>query len=201
MNLIRLCVKRYERCKKCILKVWHTHSLTDEACSHKVFPNGRPKNGLYIGLNIAYLNTYIKSNNQQNCTMCNLDNFVRDHSQTLVGGTDAKKGSSKFLSLVRGVLKKVPQIFQQKLCLHAFFWGWPVIFKVKRGPWNFLNQAPLTSACEQFLNTCHKNVWHKFCRKLVKKKINWKQQICKNCTNLGSQFAEIPSKSWKFSCQ
>ena len=37
---------RYERCKKCILKLWHTDSLTDwlteEACSHKVFPNGWP---------------------------------------------------------------------------------------------------------------------------------------------------------------
>ena len=56
----------------------------------------------------------------------------RDRSQTLV------RGPLKFLTLVRGrALKKIPQIFQWKLSLHAFLQDWH-IFMAKRGPWNFL---------------------------------------------------------------
>ena len=33
------------------------HSLTDEACSHKVFPNGQPKKGLHDSLEYIFLHS------------------------------------------------------------------------------------------------------------------------------------------------
>ena len=98
---------------------------------------------------------------------------IGDCSQTLVGGPDAKRGPFKFLSLLKGVLKKLLQIFQGQLSLRAFLRGWPIIFMAKRGALKlfwcrkgepkkffcyelFLHQAPLTSVCEQSLRQiCH----------------------------------------------
>ena len=37
-----------------------------------------------------------------------------------------------------GVVKKITADFPVKSSLHAFLWGWPIIFMAKRGGWHFL---------------------------------------------------------------
>ena len=69
----------------------------------------------------------------------------------LLKGPMQKKWPLKFLTIVRGPWKKIPQIFQFKLSLHGFLWGRPIIFMAKKEGWFFsgLTGAP-QNLCEDF---------------------------------------------------
>ena len=47
-----------------------------------------------------------------------------------------KGGGVKSFTKGRGAWKKITQIFLEKLCLHNFLCGWPIIFMTKNGPWH-----------------------------------------------------------------
>ena len=65
--------------------------------------------------------------------------LIRDRSQTLVrGGPDAKRGPLKFLTLVRGALKKITTDFPLKIEFTCFSMGLTRNFHGKKGgPLNF----------------------------------------------------------------
>ena len=62
----------------------------------------------------------------------------RDRSQTLVRGPDAKRGPLKFMTLVRGTLKKITN-FLVKIEFTCFSMGLTHNFHEKKGALNFLS--------------------------------------------------------------
>ena len=70
------------------------------------------------------------------CALEIVNNFpFRDRSQTLVRGPDAKRGPLKFLTLVRGALKKITTDFPLKIKFTCFSMGLTRNFHgKKRGP-------------------------------------------------------------------
>ena len=59
------------------------------------------------------------------------------HKHLLEGGLEQKGGPLKYLTIIRGALKKI-QISWWKLSLHAFYKFSMHNFHGKKGPWNFL---------------------------------------------------------------